>query len=168
MSEFRTGGRERAISHGFAVRGNHHPVYTTWRGMKERCENPKHKDFRSYGGRGIKVCDRWLDFKNFRDDMLPSWKPKLSIDRKDVNGNYDPSNCQWADTETQSVSSRHALKIPYNGERLTIPEISRRTQLRKNTIHRRLSLGWTIDEIMRTPKLKANRKYGAKSFFVAK
>lgn len=86
--------------------------YHVWRGMKIRCYNPKAKDYKNYGGRGIKVCDEWLnDFKTFYDwAMANGYRDDLSIDRIDVNGNYEPSNCRWA-TAKEQANNRRKVRI---------------------------------------------------------
>ena len=94
-----------------------HRLYTTWRDMKNRCYNEKNKDYRNYGGRGIKVCERWLDVKNFIDDMYPDYKEGLSLDRVDVNGNYEPNNCRWTTDEVQSRNTRDICKNNTSGYR---------------------------------------------------
>ena len=83
-----------------------HPLYGTWVQMKYRCQSPKHIKYEDYGGRGIQVCDRWLNVRNFVEDMYPSYQKGLTLDRVDVNGNYEPSNCRWASIETQSRNTR--------------------------------------------------------------
>ena len=83
-----------------------HRLYNTWALMKSRCYNPKDKDYINYGARGIKVCDRWLDIKNFIEDMYPSWEEGLTLDRVILSGNYEPDNCRWATPKTQSQNTR--------------------------------------------------------------
>jgi hypothetical protein len=80
-------------------------TYASWYNMKSRCKNPKATGYKYYGGRGISVCDRWLNFENFLDDMGKRPEGK-SIDRIDVNGNYEPSNCRWADAQLQNKNKR--------------------------------------------------------------
>jgi hypothetical protein len=81
-------------------------TYNIWRSMKQRCSNPKNKAYKYYGGRGIKVCDRWLhSFEKFLEDM-GEVTPGLSIDRRNNNGNYEPRNCRWADASTQMKNRR--------------------------------------------------------------
>ena len=84
-------------SHGFSSRKGIHPIYHAWHSMKSRCLNPNIPDFKNYGGRGIKVCQHWLEsFENFRDDMFFTWQQGLQLDRINNDGNYEPSNCQWS------------------------------------------------------------------------
>jgi len=83
------------------------PTYISWYGMKYRCSNPKNSRYKDYGGRGISVCERWLSFTNFLADM--GERPEgMTIDRKNVNGNYEPSNCRWATPIEQSANKRHS------------------------------------------------------------
>jgi len=95
-------------------------IYKTWQGMKERCSNPGHKDYHNYGGRGIKVCDRWLEsFENFYADMGD--KPQgMTLDRIEVNGNYEPNNCRWASHTEQGQNRRNNVRLTYNGETKTL------------------------------------------------
>lgn len=100
-------------SHGL----RNHPLYYTWSHMKHRCNNPNNTKYKDYGGRGIKVCDRWLDINNFIEDMYPSYQADLSLDRVDVNGNYEPTNCRWATNEIQSRNTRDICKNNTSGFR---------------------------------------------------
>ena len=89
------------LIHNHTTGGKPTGEFYSWWGMKQRCNNPNTKHYKYYGGRGITVCDRWLNsFQNFLDDMGPRPKDK-TLDRKDCDGNYEPSNCRWADKETQ-------------------------------------------------------------------
>ncbi|HKZ42380.1 MAG TPA: hypothetical protein VJ044_15565 [Candidatus Hodarchaeales archaeon] len=90
--------------HGFSTGGKKHPIYHAWGDMKQRCSNPKCPQYKDYGGRGITVCDRWMKFENFKEDMLSTWKPGLQLDRTNNNGNYEPANCMWV---TPSVNGKN-------------------------------------------------------------
>ena len=83
-----------------------HRLYNTWKAIIQRCNNPKIKDYKDYGLRGITVCNEWLDINNFINDMYPSYKEGLTIDRIDSNGNYEKANCRWANKNTQSRNTR--------------------------------------------------------------
>lgn len=97
-------------------RGNH-PLYSTWYMMRDRCHNPKNSRYENYGGRGIKVCDRWMDINNFIEDMYSSYQEGLTLDRIDVNGNYEPDNCRWATNQVQGRNSRDICKSNTSGYR---------------------------------------------------
>ena len=98
---------ERTTARNTIHGARHTKLYNTWRGMRERCENPSHKSYSDYGGRGISVCAEWQDFTAFQKWALASgYKDGLSLDRIDSNGNYEPSNCRWADKKQQSRNRR--------------------------------------------------------------
>lgn len=99
----------RNHKHGQCKRGERASENAIWSAMKQRCSNPNNRDYRLYGGRGISVCDRWLEsFDNFMADMGNRPSPAHSIDRIDNDGNYEPSNCRWA---TKSVQNRNTRRI---------------------------------------------------------
>lgn len=100
------------------------PTYITLFHMLERCRNPKVKDYKRYGGRGISVCQRWNSFECFLQDM--GEKPDgLTLDRIDVNGNYEPGNCRWATQEQQQNNRRNNAYVELNGQRMTITKAGR-------------------------------------------
>jgi hypothetical protein len=93
--------RERATKHGMADS----PEYNSWHAMRQRCSNPYHPYYENYGGRGISVCEEWQSFEAFFADM-GTRPPECSLDRIDPNGNYEPSNCRWADGNQQRQNRR--------------------------------------------------------------
>lgn len=101
-----------------------HPLFSVWTNMKCRCNNPNDKSYKHYGGRGIKICDEWLDdFMTFYEwSITNGYKKGLSIDRIDVNGNYEPSNCRWATRSIQANNKRNTLIIDFNGKSYTLSD----------------------------------------------
>lgn len=95
-------------------------LYHTWILMKERCYNLNDDYYDCYGGRGITVCDEWLDWIQFREWSLShGWSPELSIDRIDVDRGYSPDNCRWADATTQAYNTRNSVRVDWNGMRIS-------------------------------------------------
>jgi len=121
--------------------------------MIKRCTNPNTKGYSNYGGRGIKVCERWLhSFENFLADMGPKPSPAHSIDRyPDNNGNYEPKNCRWATRTEQSFNKRTNRLIQHNGETLPLSVWAGRTGMKRETIADRLAHGWTISDALTIP-----------------
>lgn len=105
--------RSRTYSTHGHTRGRRSPTYVTWQSMLARCTNPRHHAWEHYGGRGIAICDRWLSFEMFLEDMGERPEGK-TLDRKDVNGNYEPGNCRWATGSEQVANQR-----PRRGKRDT-------------------------------------------------
>jgi len=131
--------------------------YRTWANMKNRCYNTRSKRFNDWGGRGIKVCDRWIDsFENFLEDMGKKPTPQHSIDRIDNNGNYTPSNCKWSTTIEQSNNKNNNVVLEYKGRKLTISEWSRVTKITDKVLYSRISKGWNVEKTLTTPIKKYN------------
>lgn len=126
-------------------------LYSTWQGMKQRCIDANSTSYHNYGGRGIKVCDDWLyDYTKFYDWALANGASKgLTLDRIDIDGNYEPSNCRWVDLITQANNTRQNRFIEYNGKRLTVIQWSRKTGIAEATIRARLDkYGYTVAEAL--------------------
>lgn len=136
---------EKNVRHGETKTRLHH----IWANMRYRCNNPKCHQYDDYGGRGIKVCEEWSDYEAFRDWALNNgYSDDLSVDRIDVDGDYEPSNCRWADNKTQSNNKRDSRKITYNGETHTIAEWSRITGISWVVIDYRIKSGWSIEKTL--------------------
>lgn len=120
--------------------------YAAWNDMMMRCYNPKRDRYKSYGGRGIKVCKRWHSFPNFVKDMYPSWENGLSLERNRVNGMYRPSNCCWIEPERQHYNKTNSRFITIDGVSKTVPEWSKVHGLNKKAVYARLYAGWSDRE----------------------
>ena len=112
--------KETAGQHVVKHHMSNSPEHRIWVGIRKRCTNPKDTGFHLYGGRGVKICDRWDDFKNFYEDLGPRPSPQHSIDRINVNGNYEPGNCRWATPLEQGHNTRTARHVTYIGKEYTI------------------------------------------------
>lgn len=137
-----------------------HPLYCKWQGMKYRCYNPRAIQFHNYGARGIRMCDEWrTSFASFKDWALKNgYRAGLSIDRIDVNGNYEPSNCRFADNKTQGRNRRYNMLVTYNGIRATVADWAERTGVPYTTMIERYRKGWSPNDMIERPKRKYNRK----------
>lgn len=101
--------------------------YNAWRGMISRCGKPKNPKFYMYGGRGIRVCERWASsYENFLADMGRKPSPRHSVDRIDGNGHYEPGNCRWATPRQQQANTRRNVLVRLNGEVMCTAEVDRR------------------------------------------
>lgn len=157
---------ESHYKHGHSGNGGKRKAsteYESWCKMKERCCNPENPSFHYYGGRGIKICDRWLEsFQNFIDDM-GSKPPGMSIERIDVNGNYEPSNCKWATRYEQSNNRRNNIRVEIGGVTKNLTQWCVELGLNKGAIHGRLAKGWPPLEALQTPVGKPGRRKGTKN-----
>lgn len=124
-------------------------LYIIWKGIRQRCNNPNCKIFKNYGGRGIKLCDEWNDFNNFKEwAMINGYKDNLSIDRIDVNGNYTPDNCRWVTNKIQANNKRNNRLLTLNGTTKTMSEWSEETGIKVSTIWERLNKGWSVERAL--------------------
>ena len=125
-----------------------HRLYSTWKSMKSRCNNPNVWCYYLYGGRGIKICDRWNNFDLFIEDMGDSFIEGLTLDRIDSNGNYCPENCRWATKEEQSNNKQDSLNLLFEGGYYTEAQLARKTGINRTTIQQRRRNGWTVEEMV--------------------
>jgi hypothetical protein len=132
--------------------------YRSWESMLNRCEKPTDREYPMWGGRGIKVCERWHDFNNFYADMGKR-PPNATLDRIDNNGNYEPSNCRWATAKTQANNRRSNTLITFNGKTQTLQQWADETGIYENTISMRINhYGWSIEKALTTPSMIPRRK----------
>ena len=157
-SSLRTGG-SRSCNKCSILTGSHgmwkSREFNIWQSMKDRCYNQNNIRYKNYGGRGVVVCDRWVNsFKNFYCDMGDS--NGLSIDRIDVYGNYEPYNCRWANAKAQSRNRTNNAKFTYLNETLCMSEWCEKINMPTSTFLNRINRGWSIDKTIETPirKLK--------------
>lgn len=133
--------RARA-THGHNRVGYRAGTYITWSAMLTRCFNPNQRSYRDYGARGITVCERWLRFENFLADM--GERPDHhTLERKDNNGNYEPSNCKWATTKEQSRNTSRTLRFTIDGIAACAKDHASRLGINYGTLKSRLESGWT-------------------------
>lgn len=129
------------------------PLYTTWLCMRDRCVNPNNDNYHNYGGRGIAVCERWNSFEAFISDM-GSRPEGTSLDRIDVNKNYEPSNCRWATQEVQHNNTRRTVFLEFNGETLSIAQWAKKTGIHRAILRTRLNYGWPLAQAFTTQPSK--------------
>lgn len=140
--------RNTPVKHGKTRTAEHN----VWVGMKKRCHNPSCDAYPHYGGRGIKVCDRWLEsFAAFLEDVGPRPSPQHTIDRIDGNGDYSPENCCWATKKEQANHTRRNYALTALGRTLNLRQWQDETGIGWSTIKRRLGLGWHPDAAVTIP-----------------
>lgn len=131
-------------------------LYYIWRAMKRRCNDPRVKAYTSYGGRGITVCNEWMEsFETFKNWAYSNgYNETLTIERKDVNGNYEPSNCRWATLQEQARNKRNSICVYDScGEKRNIRDVVDGKELSYDAIESRIRKGWNIEKAIYTPKI---------------
>lgn len=123
-------------------------IYSIWHNMKSRCYYNKSDKYKYYGGRGITVCDEWRDsFKAFYAwAMANGYRDDLTIDRIDVDGNYEPSNCRWIDMLAQNNNTSKNHYITHNGETKTAAEWARQYGINRSLFTTRIRRGWSFEK----------------------
>lgn len=121
------------------------PEFRSWASMMGRCYRIGTNQYHNYGGRGIKVCGRWLEFVNFFEDMGRKPTIKHQIDRIDSNKNYEPTNCKWSTVKEQSNNRRTNKIVVYRGESLTVAQWADKLGFKYSTLKERLSRGWDVE-----------------------
>lgn len=138
---------ELKIAHPETVRA----MKYAWKNAIRRCGDPRHQDYAYYGARGIQVCERWQSFENFVEDM--GLRPEgLTLERRDNDGNYEPSNCVWATRQAQTDNRRVSATVEWQGERMSVAAWERRFGWKAGTLKARLNrLGYTVEEAFTKP-----------------
>jgi hypothetical protein len=140
--------KERTTTHGMTSSGH----YGRWRHMMQRCYNQDDKSFKDYGGRGIKVCDRWHKVENFVSDMAPTYKQGMEIDRINNDGNYEPLNCRWVTSSGNANNRRSGHLITHEGVTQSMTDWSRQTGISVGTLSERINvLGWSHSRAVTEP-----------------
>lgn len=141
-------------------------LWKIWEGMHERCEYEKHPHFKSYGGRGIAVCEEWNEYLPFAKwSMKNGYRHDLTIDRVDNDGDYEPSNCRWVSVKEQQNNRRNNHIIEYKGVKYTLTQLAEKIGIGKTTLRERLKAGWSVEEAVEKPirsRTKGYRPSGAK------
>lgn len=138
------------LRHGHSRFGQRSPTYESWAAMIQRCTSPNYKFYARYGGRGIKVCERWRDFRNFLADM--GERPHgLTLDRINNGGNYEPGNVRWATRRQQVWNSTKPRLFCVGGEILPLSSWARRLGTRPSALLHRINRGWPITKALTQP-----------------
>lgn len=141
-------------------------IYPVWQAILRRCENPESEHYHDYGGRGITVCEDWHDVRKFAawaysSGFGPTARTgECTIERRDVNGNYCPENCFWANMKVQSRNKRNNRLLQTAEGSKTITELSESVGMLESTVSGRLSRGWSIEASVNTP---VDRRRGGRS-----
>jgi hypothetical protein len=125
-------------------------MQAAWSESLKRCSNPAHRQYKYYGGRGIRYCKRWQNFENFLKDMGPR-PPGMTLERKNNNRGYSKSNCQWATRCQQTRNRRNTLKVTYKGMTRTLPEWAEIAGIDYYTLKARVTAGYTARQVLTKP-----------------
>ena len=143
--------RESRKTHGLS----HHPAWGVWHSMKQRCLDPNHHAYHNYGGRGITVCERWQEsFENFWEDMGPTWKKGLELDRIDNDKGYGPENCHWVTRKENTRNTRKSRIVNSPLGRITVGELSEKTGIGVTTLLYRLDHNWPTESLCIPPDVR--------------
>lgn len=131
---------------------SHHPLYRIWQRIKSSTTNPNHQDYEWYGGKGVRVCEEWFDdfLKFYEWSISNGYQPGLTIDRIEVNGDYEPSNCRWVPFKEQTLNRTDNVWLTHDGITRTIHEWSQITGIKPSTLYARYHRGWPPTKILST------------------
>lgn len=127
------------------------PLFKVWAAMVRRCTNPKDSKYHRYGGRGIQVCERWLDANNFIADMTAGYEQGLQIDRKDNDGNYEPANCHWTTRAQQARNYSRNVVLEHDGKRMCVVDWADVVGISAKVLYGRVAAGWSPNDVLTKP-----------------
>ena len=149
--------RSRFFKHGMESSAEHR----AWCALKGRCTNPNNRKWSCYGGRGIKVCDRWMNsFEAFYADMGPRPSKHHSVERYDVNGDYCPENCGWELPPVQARNKQRSVRVNYKGSLVLVQDLAERNGLLPSTLRYRIRAGWAERDWLKPPLSQRSRGSG--------
>jgi len=153
-------GKHPCIKHGQCSGYESTKEYMAWMAMKFRCYNPKNKAYRRYGGRGIKVCDQWLNsFEQFLSDVGPAPSPKHSVGRIDNDGNYEPGNIEWQLPKPQANNRSTSRFITAFNKTQTLQQWADEIGISRGTIECRIDrYGWSAERAVSEPRMRLKRR----------
>jgi hypothetical protein len=147
------GKNEGNLIHGWSATA----TYRVWNGMTQRCCNINAKVYPHYGGRGIKVCDEWMTFLGFLNDMGP--RPEgLELDRINNAGNYELSNCRWATREQQLENRRTTIFVVYREKKMSLAAACRMAGVNRHAVYLRITRGWEAQRAIEAPFANGRNK----------
>lgn len=154
-------------SHGLSrENGRKRPLHSVWIAMRQRCMNPGDRNFKRYGGRGIRVCPQWNEYKAFHEwAMANGYKVGLTIERINNDGNYCPDNCTWIPQSRQPRNSNGVQFLVYDGQSRTYGEWGKIYGIDRTTLKDRIKRGWNIQSALLSRAYRGNRYYGEKNSF---
>lgn len=130
-------------------------LYVIWQGMRMRCNNPQNGHYSSYGGRGIRICQEWDSWDEFyKWAMAHGYSDNLTIDRIDVNGDYEPENCRWVNYVAQANNTTRNIRCTFQGETHTVSEWAQMKKMSASTLRARLRTGWSVERALTEPVKK--------------
>lgn len=148
---------ERATKHGYLAKGRRSAAYVSWEAMNQRCNNPNHKHYCHYGGRNIKICDRWKSFVYFLEDMGEPPTKNHSLDRIDNDKGYYKENCRWATRKQQMRKTRVNSLITHDNKTQCVSAWCEEIGIAECVIRSRLRRGWSVKRALTSPVQKKEK-----------
>ncbi len=159
--------RDRGVKHGSTINlrhgegsnGKETPEYRAWTQAKSRCHNENHSDYKNYGARGIRMCERWRSsYEKFLAAVGRRPSPTHSLDRRDNDGNYEPDNCRWATSQEQNRNNRNTRIVTIGKKTKALGDWLDETGTSRTTFYNRIRAGFTEAEAIFLPRMKRNRE----------